>query len=144
MCGIKLRRRITYVMQSFVNGPIHLCNVAVFSNADIGPRGGEAGYIAIVGPNTWAPIAGMCKHQATVCLSCTESDILALDLVLRPEGIPALGLWQILIENLRSKSGAERSVGVVFKDNEAVCKIRLKNIWLALRHMLRTHRVAID
>lgn len=45
------------VMQSCVNGPIHLCNVAVFSDADfVGvaatSKPTTGGYAAILGPNS--------------------------------------------------------------------------------------------
>lgn len=40
-----------------------------------------------------------------------ESDILALDSALRSEGIPILGCWQCLAENIHDTSGAERPAG---------------------------------
>lgn len=142
-------------MQSYINDPIRLCIVAVFSDADF--NGGLAaskstsgGYIAIVGSNTWAPIAGTYTSQAAVRHSSTESELLALDFALRPEVIPVCGLWQFLAGNLRAQSGAEGPAGVgrtpimmVSKDNEAVVKTTRRERSMPLRRVLRTHRVAM-
>lgn len=97
VCDIKLKRCIAYkrttekfVMQVYVSIPIHLCNVAMFSDVDFArdiatSKSTLGGYAAIVGPNTWAPIAGICKSHNAVSHSSTVSDILALDLVLRAQ-----------------------------------------------------------
>lgn len=83
--------------------------------------------------------------------SSTESEILALAFVLRAEGIPVLGRWQFLAENLRDKSGAEGPAGVrripimmVFEDSTAVINITLNKRSMALRHLLRTRHAAND
>lgn len=78
-------------MPLYVIDPIHVCNVAAFSDVgfawDVATCKSATGvYVAIVGPNTWAPTAGACKSQPAVIHSATESDILALDFVLRSEG----------------------------------------------------------
>lgn len=83
--------------------------------------------------------------------SSTESEILALDFILRCEGIPIPSIWQFLAEHLRDKSGAERPadapkvpIMMVFGDNDAVINIMLQKRSMALRHLSRTHHVAID
>ena len=44
----------------------------------------------------------MCKKQTAVSHSSTESDIISLDAGLRMDGLPALDLWDIVIDVLRS------------------------------------------
>ena len=49
------------------------------------------------GSRTFVPVSWMCKKQTAVSHSSTESEIVSLD-----AGLPALDLWDIVIEVLRS------------------------------------------
>ena len=42
----------------------------------------------------------MCKKQTSVSHSSTESDVISLDAGSRMDGIPALDLWDLVIEVL--------------------------------------------
>ncbi len=53
-------------------------------------------FVAVVGPNTFAPVSALCKTQSCVSHSSTESEIIALDHAMRNEGIPILGFYCIL------------------------------------------------
>ena len=44
----------------------------------------------------------MCKKQTSVSHTCTEAEIISLDAGSRMDGIPALTLWDLVIEVLRS------------------------------------------
>ena len=44
----------------------------------------------------------MCKKQASVSHSSTEADLISLDAGLRMDGIPALDLWDLVIEVFHS------------------------------------------
>ena len=44
----------------------------------------------------------MCKKQTSVSHSSTEAEIISLDAGLRINGIPALDLWDLVIEVFRS------------------------------------------
>ena len=46
----------------------------------------------------------MCKKQTLVSHSSTESEILSLDAGLRMEGLPALDLWDVVINVLHSSN----------------------------------------
>ena len=46
----------------------------------------------------------MCKKQTSVPHSSTESEIISLDAGLRMDGIPALDLWDLVIEVMHSSS----------------------------------------
>ena len=58
--------------------------------------------MCIFGSRTFVPVSWMCKKQTSVSHSSTESDIVSLDAGLRMDGLPALDLWDIVIEVLRS------------------------------------------
>ena len=51
---------------------------------------------------TFVPIRWMCKEQASISHSSTESEIISLDAGLRMDGLLALDLWDIVIEVLRA------------------------------------------
>ena len=50
------------------------------------------------GSHTFVPISWMCKKQTSVSHSSTEAEIISLDAGLRMDGIPALTLWDSVIE----------------------------------------------
>ena len=50
-----------------------------------------------MGPNTYVPISWFCKKQGSISNSSTESELISLDAALRMEGIPALELWDTVI-----------------------------------------------
>ena len=57
-------------------------------------------YLAIVGPNTFAPITASCKKQTCVSHSSTESEIVAAEQAIRTEGLQALTFWELVTELL--------------------------------------------
>ena len=137
----------------------------------------------------------MCKKQTSVSHSSTESEIISLDAVWLMDGIPALDLWDLVVEVLHSssnqtKNAKEKVHGDVlrdkpwrkhtntqtktqiqhndlelpnvdyvssnvksphsgamhynFEDNEAVIKMIIKDRSPIMRHVSRTHWVALD
>ena len=70
------------------------------------------------GSRTFVPVNWMCKKQTSVSHSSTESDF-SLDASLRMDGLPALDLWDIVIELLRSpQTNKEPSIRVPGNGNE--------------------------
>ena len=63
----------------------------------------------------------MCKKQTSVSHSSTESEIISLDAGLRLDGIPALDLWDLVIEVLHSSLNQTR------KSKETVRRNQLRN-----------------
>ena len=55
-------------------------------------------FLVLMGPNTFVPISWFCKKQGSVSNSSTESELISLDAALRMEGIPALSLWELVID----------------------------------------------
>ena len=65
-------------------------------------------YLAIVGPNTFAPITASCKKQTCVSHSSTESEIVAAEQAIRTEGLQALAFWELATELLRTDRPDEK------------------------------------
>ena len=60
----------------------------------------QARVLCILGNRTFVPISWMCKKQTSVSHSSTESEIISLDAGLRMDGLPAIDLWDLVIEVL--------------------------------------------
>ena len=58
--------------------------------------------LCIFGSRTFVPISWMCKKQTSASHSSVESEIILLDAGLRMDGLPALDLWDVVIEVLCS------------------------------------------
>ena len=141
----------------------------------------SGGTLCVFGSHTFVPIGWMCKKQTSVLHSSTESEIISLDAGLRLDGIPALGLWDLIVSVLRNtiqthegpgrpvvsdknqrsqgttnvlnhidcvasnvQSSHQEALLYVFEDNEAVIKMIIKGRSPTMRHVSRTHRVALD
>ena len=55
----------------------------------------------------------MCKKQTSFSHSSTESEIISLDAGLRLEGIPALDLWDLIVEVLGNANQSNKARGVL-------------------------------
>ena len=58
--------------------------------------------MCIFGSQTFVPISCICKKQTSVSHSSTEAELISLDAGLRMDGIPALDLWDLVIEVFHS------------------------------------------
>ena len=58
----------------------------------------SGGILCIFGSHTFVQISWMCKKQTSVSHSSIEAEIISLDACLRMDGIPALDLWDSVIE----------------------------------------------
>ena len=74
------------------------------------------------GSRTFVPISWMCKKQTSVSHSSTESEIISLDAGLRMDGIPALDLWNLIVQVLgNTNQNHDRTVRpVVCRDKNHV------------------------
>ena len=63
----------------------------------------SGGILCIFESHTFVPISWMCKKQTSVSHSSTEAEIISLDASLRMDGIPALTLWDLVIEVVHSE-----------------------------------------
>ena len=66
------------------------------------PKSTSGGVLCLLGSRTFVPIRWMCKKQTSVSHRSKKSEIISLDAGLRMDGIPALDLWDVVIELLQS------------------------------------------
>ena len=58
--------------------------------------------------NILSPLFGCARKQTSLSHSFTESEIISLDAGLRMDGLPALDLWDTVVEVLRSTNNTAR------------------------------------
>ena len=54
--------------------------------------------MALTGPNTFFPLNGVSKKQTCVSHSTPEAEIVTASAAVRLEGLPALQLWDFVLE----------------------------------------------
>ena len=62
----------------------------------------SGGILRIFGSHTLVPISWMCRKQTSVSHISTEAEVISLDADLRMDGIPALDLWNLVVEVFHS------------------------------------------
>ena len=95
-----------YVQTCFVGDNPEDCWIAMFVDAsfagDLQDSKSTSGmYLCLVGPNTFMPIPWLCKKQGAVSRSSTEAEVISLEASLRQEGLPALVLWEKVVQVFR-------------------------------------------
>ena len=118
-CDRRLARLISYIHHTsdyrqyclVGNMPQH-CRLGLFQDSDFAgdledSKSNSGGIVCIFGSRTLVPISWMCKKQTSVSHSSTESEIITLDVGLKMDGLPALDLWNMLIEGLRTSKSTE-------------------------------------
>ena len=110
----RLARVISYIHHTqdyrqycHVGNTAQRCRLGLFQNSDFAgdpedSKSTSGGILCLFGGRTFVPVSWMCKKQTSVSHSSTESDIISLDAGLRMDGLPALNLWDIVIQILRS------------------------------------------
>src|SRR4030095_10380538 len=85
------------------------------------------------GPNTLVTLSALSKKQTATSHSSTEAEVLAADIAVRSIGIPALQLWETLLQ---------RPLTIQFnEDNQATQRILETGKNPTLRHLNRTQGV---
>ena len=83
--------------------------LAVFADASFAgdlkdSKSTSGGFLALVGPRTYVPLTWICKKQGAVSHSSTEAEVITLEALMRLEGIPALSLWNQMLELFKTGS----------------------------------------
>ena len=91
-----------YTQYCHVRNTAKQCRLGLFQDSDFAgdledSKSASGGTYAFFGSHTFVPISWMCKKQASVSHSSTESDIISLDTGLRLDGLPALELWDLIV-----------------------------------------------
>ena len=87
----------------FVGDPPEECLLSYFCDASFAgdledSKSTSGGIMCLLGPNTFVPLCWMCKKQGAVSHSSAEAEIISVDANLRMEGLPALILWDDVID----------------------------------------------
>ena len=116
-CDKRLERRIAYIKKTkdyvqhcFVGDQALDCKIGLFCDtsfaADLSDSKSTTGEpLCVFGPSTFVPITWVCRKHGAVSHSSTEAEVIALDAALRLEGLPALMLWDTVIDVLSSARG---------------------------------------
>ena len=111
-CDKRLHRLMCYIhhtedhsLESFVGDDAQHIHPVLFSDADFAgdmqtAKSTSGCYLAMVGPNTFAPVTASCKKQTCVSHSSTESEIVAAEQGIRCEGLQVLTFWELVTELL--------------------------------------------
>ena len=71
---------------------------AVFAGSLRDSKSTSGGDVMLLGPQTFVPLAWLCKKQGAVSHSTTEAETISLDTGLRLEALPLLMLWDVIID----------------------------------------------
>jgi len=92
-------------------------------------------YLAIIGPNTFFPLAAAAKKQTAVSHSTPEAEICSAYEGMSKLGVPSLDLWEFVLKR--------STVLNMIEDNETTCAIIKSGKNPTMRHISRTHGVNI-
>jgi hypothetical protein len=95
-------------MQGFIGDEFELLSVELYSDADLASckataKSTSGVLIAIGGPHSYFAINWISNKQTCQSHSTAEAEIIAADVALRVEGIPALQLWETLSHMMNNK-----------------------------------------
>ena len=109
-CDRRLARLISYIHHTsdyrqycHVGNTAQHCRLGLFPDS----KSTSGRILCVFGSRTFVPISWMCKKQTSVSHSSTESEIISLDAGLRMDGLPALDLWDVVMEALRSSKSTQ-------------------------------------
>ena len=125
----------------FIGDDADPLELGLFSDADfagdrVGMRSTSGVFLALYGPHSFFPLAAQSKKQTCVSHSTVEAEIIAADHAVRTSGLPALPLWEKILNR-------PQVVLQVYQDNQATARIMTTGRAPTLRHIQRTHCVSV-
>ena len=146
-CDKQLHRLVCYIhstldynLNGYINDAPEDLYLKLYCDADFAgctktSRSTSGVILCLCGPNSWMPLAAISKKQGCVSHSTSEAELVAADLAVRKEGLPALIIWEKVLD---------RQVKLVMEeDNQAAIKVLESGYSGELRHMGRTHKVCL-
>ena len=121
-------------MLAWVGDPGGDLDLGLFADADFAGdestmKSTSGVLLDLTGPHTFVPLSGVSKKQTCVSHSTPEAEIVAADLAVRAEGLPALDLWETVLG---------RKLQIKFREDiQAAIKIIECGKSETLRHMGR-------
>ena len=145
LCDRKLHKLICYINSTLdvrLIGKVGDCigdiKVSLFSDADFAGcaetlRSTSGVFLKLSGPNTHFGISGCSTKQTAVSHSTSEAEIIAAEIALRRDGLPALDIIDVILKD-----------GLIvdfMEDNQATIRMLETGKNPVLRHLGRTHKV---
>ena len=136
-----IQSTLKYRLTGVIGDKLKDVSLELFSDADFAgdkadSKSTSGVFLALKGPNTFFPLSACSKKQSCVSHSTPEAELVAANLAVRTEGLPALDLWGTV---------TGRDITLDFKeDNQAAIQIIKNGRNPTLRHVNRTHRVNAD
>ena len=87
----------------------------------------SGGTLWTFGSHTFVPVSWVRKKQTSVSHSSTEAEIISLDAGLRMDGIPALDLWDLVIDVLHSNPNQKEKFKKE-REDPSYCKASEKQV----------------
>ena len=146
-CDKRLHQLVCYInstlhyrMVGWIGDGLTALQPHLFADADFAgcvetQRSTSGLHLAIRGPNSCFPIAGVSKRQTCVSHSTPEAEMVSMDHALRHCGLPCLDLWHRLLPHLPGL--------VVHEDNQAMIKVVESGRNPTMRYIGRTHGVSV-
>ena len=143
-CDKQLHRLVCYI-NSTVNSTLvgtvqdstDELHLSLYVDADFaGERDAKStsgGFLVLSGPHTHFPLAWVSKRQTSVSRSTTEAEIVSLAYSLYQEALPALSLWELILDRPFHPK--------IHEDNQATILVAKKGFSSKLRCVQRTHNV---
>jgi len=130
-----------YKLTGAVRDALSELSLELYVDADFGGdadnvRSTSGGMLALVGPSTWFPLMWTSRRQTSTSRSTTEAEVVALAMSLFGEALPAMDMWDTLLQR--------RVKLKILEDNEAAIKAIAKGYSSKLRHMGRVHKVNLS
>ena len=109
-CDRRLHRRIAFMHHTqdwaqicYVSDSPSQCWLALFYDASFAgdlrdSKSTSGGLLCFVGPITYVPVSWLCENQTAVSHSTSEAEVISFDAGARLEGLPALILWDLVID----------------------------------------------
>ena len=104
-CDKRLHQLVSYINSSLglrltgvIGDTIDNVSLELYSDADFAgdksdSKSTSGVFLAVKGPNTFFPLSACSKKQSCVSHSTPEAELVAANLAVRTEGLPALDLW---------------------------------------------------
>ena len=115
---------------------LRLYTDADFAGEKSTARSTNGGLLALVGPDSFFPLAWISKRQTATSRSTTEAEMISLAYGLFAEALPALSLWERIL-------GRPMTLKCM-QDNQATIIVAKRGYSPKLRHVARTHRVDLS
>ena len=145
MCDRKLHRLVCYInstldlnLYGWVGDPPHMLDIVLYCDADLAgdrtdSKSTSGMFMCLLGPRTFMPLNAMSKKHTSVSKSTPEAEIVSLDHAIYKLGLPALNLWECVMNRKFSLH--------VMEDNEAAIRVFVTGHNPNMRHMSRTQRI---